>query len=469
MNSLTAADRLALKASVYRDSPVDWVQRELREHLWSKQREIFESVRDNRRTAVHSCHGSGKSFTAARVALWWLEIHEPGTAFVVTSAPTGRQVKAILWREIGRAHAKAGLPGRTNQTELWVEMAEGNEEMVAFGFKPSEHDPAAFQGIHARYVLVIFDEAAGMPDSLWDDADSLIANDDSRFLVIGNPEDPTSEFAKVCQPGSGWNAIKISAFDTPNFTGEKVPEDVQHVLVGPVWVEEKKRKWGETNPMYVCKVLGEFPDVQDDGLIPVRWVKAAQDRTLEREKPVELGVDVGGGGDKSVIACRWGPVVRVIAKNQNPDTMQTTGLVLAKGRELGATKIKIDEIGIGKGVVDRAKELGRSEVEGINVGRQPDDTESFANRKAEGWWGVRERFQEGSIDIDPDDEDLAAQLCDMRYKRTSAGKIQVESKDEMKRRGKTSPDEADAVMLCFLPPPKGEYAHVTSLVLGRRR
>ena len=437
--------------------PVRWVEERLGEFVWSKQRQIMESVRSNRRTAVPSCHETGKSFIAARIAVWWIDSHPLGEAFVVTSATTGDQVKAILWREIGRAHAK-GLPGRTNQTEWFVPMPGGREELVAIGRKPSDYNPTAFQGIHARYVLVIFDEASGIaggsseePHSLWEAADSLIANDESRFLAIGNPDDPQSEFCKVCSPGSGWNTIRVDAFDTPNFTGEPVPDALKHVLIGRTWVEEKRRKWGEDNPLWVSKIRGQFPVRSADGLIPLDWIRAAQLRILPTGSLNELGVDVGaGGGGKNTVAQRQGSYVRIIRRDQEPDTMKSCGNLLYDLRMTKASIAKVDEVGVGRGLVDRAVEQNATVV-GVNVGLPAKDKEAFENIRAEGYWLLRERFGEGDIDLDPADDDLAAQLVDIRFKRSSRGRILIESKDEMKRRGRSSPDDADAVMLAFLP------------------
>src|SRR5689334_4681109 len=100
----------------YLADPVGWVQGVLGEHVWSKQREIAEAVRDHRKVAVPSCHEAGKSWLASRIVAWWLAVHKPGEAFAVTTAPTAPQVRAILWREINRAHRKGNLPGRTNLT-----------------------------------------------------------------------------------------------------------------------------------------------------------------------------------------------------------------------------------------------------------------------------------------------------------------------------------------------------------------
>src|SRR5450631_2709331 len=208
--------------SQWRRDPVGFVEQGLLGFLWSKQKEIMLSVLHNRRTAVQSCHDVGKSYVAARIAAWWCSCHEPGEAFLVSMAPTFHQVKAILWREVQKAHIAGGLPGTLNLTEWKI-----GQELIGFGRSPADTDPTAIQGIHAPQVLVIGDEAGGLAKAIIDGADSLIANDDSRFLLIGNPDDPSTEFANVCKPGSGWNVIRIDAFESPNFTNEPVPDRIR--------------------------------------------------------------------------------------------------------------------------------------------------------------------------------------------------------------------------------------------------
>jgi len=503
-----AALEAELNRRRYGTDPGRWMRERLGEHPWSRQVAIAESVRDHRRTAVRSAHSTGKSWLAARIAAWWLDTNPVGEAFVVTTAPTFPQVRAILWREINRAHAAGRLPGRVNQTEWWMPRPGGGEELVAFGRKPGDMDPSAFQGIHAARVLVVVDEACGVPVPLWNAADSLISSEESRMLAIGNPDDPATEFHEVCKPGSGWHVLVIGAEDTPNFTGEPLPEKVARQLTSRTWVEEKRHKWAtvwrwetgadgrehlvppanqprdtSASPLWFSKVLGEFPTATQDGLIPIAWIRAAQERDLrhvleaptppppkapgeaddaykarleayEAAKkahaaiPHELGVDVGGGQDRNTIAERYGPVVRILSADQNPDTMQTCGRVIQALRSTGATRAKVDYIGIGRGVVDRGREQGHPFV-GVNVGEAASDTEAFANLRAELWWGMRERFEAGDVDLDPQDDDLAAELCALRYKTTSRGQILIESKDDMRRRGLDSPDRADALMLAL--------------------
>jgi len=477
--------KLFLQRQIWAKDPVKWAEERLGLFLWSKQREILRAMVTHRKVAVQSCHEIGKSFIASLIVAWWIDTHELGQSFAITTAPTGPQVKAVLWREISRRHSEGKLGGRMNTTEWLIKMPSGKEELVAMGRKPSDYNPTAFQGLHAPALLFVIDEACGVPYSLWEAGDSLIANDDSKALAIGNPDDPTTEFKKICSPGSGWHVIQVGAFDTPNFTGEEVPTYLRKNLIGELYVEEKRKRlapswrWnadrskvvppGETeeeqreamstaNPIWLSKVLGLFPENAVEGtLIPMTWVLAAQQREFPAAGVSRLGVDVGGGGDSSTIAERKGAHVRIRHEDHNPDTMQTCGNVVAWMKKTGATQANIDTIGIGHGVVDRGKELtkepgspvyGRSFV-GINVGEAAIDSDNFVNRRAELWWHVRELFESGKIDIDAADDDLAGELVEIRFKRTSSGKIQIESKAEAAKRGVPSPNRADALMLSF--------------------
>lgn len=433
----------------YLGDPVGFTREVLREQPWSKQRAVMESVRDNRYTAVPSCHGVGKSWDAARIVSWWLSVHAPGTAFAVTTAPSFPQVRAILWREIHRAHQGGGLPGRINQTEWWMA-----DEIVAFGRKPADYDPSAFQGIHAQFVLVVIDEACGVGKPLWDAADTLMTNTNSRMLAIGNPDDPASQFAKVCRPASGWNVMPVSAFDSPNFTGEEVPEEVSRELLSETWVEERRTRWGEGSALWESKVMGRFPELSDDTLIPLSWVERARERGRDgwpETTNKELGVDVARfGSDKTIIGLREGKSFRVIHEASKQDTMVTTGQVVKALKETGAFGAKVDVVGLGAGVVDRLAEMG-APVVAMSAGSRPYDTERFVNQRAEWWWNLRELFEADEAIIDPDDEELAEQLSSLKYKLDSRGRVLLESKDDAKKRGVSSPDKGDAMAMAFAP------------------
>jgi hypothetical protein len=478
-----AALELELQKRRWQSHPNLWIKERLNEFTWSKQDEILRSVEAYRRTLVQSCHEVGKSWLAGRIAAWWLDCWPPGTAFVVTTAPSNPQIKAILWKEIGRAFMRGKLAGRVNQTE-WYMKVNGKEELVAFGRKPDDYDPAAFQGIHAPRVLVMIDEANGVRGPLHDAADSLIANDDSKVVMIGNPDDPEGEFYEASKPGSGWNVVTVSAFDSPNFTGEYIPSTVAKQLIGKVYVEEKRRKWAphwswtldgskcvppegvnpatdpHSNPYWKSKVLGLFPETTSaDGLIPISWVKSAQLRNLSstiKDGPNELGADIGAGGDSTAICHREGYVFRIIRSDNDPDTMSQCGKIIEDLRRTKADCVKIDKIGIGWGVVNRGQELGKPFI-GVNVGEgaTEDDENSddrFLNLKAELWWNVRDLFERGLIDIDPADDDLAAELLSVRFERRSNGKIKImDKKRDTNGKKIASPNRAESLMLAAAP------------------
>lgn len=448
--------------------PAFFVNYVVGDQLWAKQVEILNSVRDHKRTAVRSCHGAGKSFTAARAALWFLFCN-PGS-IVATTAPTFRQVRAVLWQEIRKAYSKAKLPlgGKLLQTELPV--ADG---WFAFGF--STDDPDAFQGLHSSSgkVLVILDEASGVPRPIWEAVEGVLTSDDCRLLAIGNPTDPSSAFADEFRvPGT--NRITISAFDTPNL---RLGRTVVPGLVSAEWVEDKKRRWGETSPMYVARVLGMFPDISTDTLFPLSWLEKARDlaaKVTPQGFP-ELGQDVARfGDDASVTFAKFrtregGRLLKFLQEWNKEGTDQTTGRVINLIREHNATAVRVDDSGVGGGVTDQLK-AAQVFVNGqlpalnpavsvipVNVGEAATDTDHFANLKAELYWGMREDVYSGQLALDIDDETLA-QLSSLKYKFTPKGQIIIESKQDMKKRGLPSPDKAEAAMLA--------HAKLTSVPLA---
>ena len=445
------------RADRWAQNPASWVQDRLGQMVWSKQREIMESVRDHRKTAVRSCHGAGKSHVASLVVSWWLDAHPPGEAFVVTTAPTSTQVRAILWRYIRRMHKSAGLPGRVNQVEWLID-----EELVAFGRKPADADESAFQGIHAPYVLVVLDEACGIPESLWIGAEAITTGPWCRILAIGNPDNSATHFYKVSQPGSGWNSVRISAYDTPNFTGEKVPEIVAVSLISKEWVEEKKTEWGTENALFRSKVEGEF--TLDAADTVVRSSDVATCRTDTEAvyspadlSPVELGVDVGGGLDETVVRERRGVLAGREWRIRTDRPEKIAPLVLRAIRESGATAVKIDSIGVGFGVIGELRNAASrgehsARIIGVNVSENPRDKKKFANLRAEMWWTIgRELSAQGGWDLSRmDNGDItAAQLLVPRWELDTKGRIIVEPKDKIRERIGRSPDNADALLLAY--------------------
>lgn len=432
----------------YLDKPVDWCfERIPSGFVWSKQKEILESVRDNKYTAVKACHGPGKSDVAAKACCWWLDVHDIGSAFVVTTAPTWPQVQTILWRYIRRIHNQANLPGRLTLECQWYmgEGAGGNEELIAMGRKPADYNEQAFQGIHARYILIVIDESCGVPVPLWNAVLSLATNDNARILAIGNPDDPSSYFATVCKPGSGWNVITISAFDTPNFTGEPIPDWLKQDLVSPDWVADRAKDWGIDSPVYRSKVLGEFPDISDEFLITPAMLDRAYSTDLPGLEVGRYGCDIARMGvDKTVIYRNRGNQLRFADSWGQLDTMKTAGRIAHKiDHYPDNVPATIDSIGVGAGVVDRLKEQG-FEVIGFQGSERAFRPDKFKNRRAEVYWEFRQGLEQGIYDLDPEDAKLASELTQIKWWIDSGGRVVVESKEDMRERGVPSPDHADA-------------------------
>ncbi len=452
------ADRLDPPPNPYTSDPAAWVVDRLGEFLWSKQREVGRSVVEHRRTAVPSCHETGKSFNASRLASWWIDIHPPGTATVVTTAPTFMQVRGILWKEIKRAHRKGSLAGHCNQTEWWI-----GEHLAAFGRKPSDYDENAFQGIHDEWVLVILDEACGIPEQLWVAANSLIADVNGRILAIGNPDDPTSYFAKICQPGSGWNVIEIGYRDTPNFTGEAVPEDVARRLISQLYLDDMALDVGVGSPLWISKVEGRFPIDATDGVIPASAVARCRIPAEPSVPPqpslvqVQLGVDVGGSeqGDKTVVRERRDRKAGRVWRMQSSESERVAEFIRACIVESGAQTVKIDSIGIGWGVaghLNAMREDGKhaARVVKVNVGAAPMNPKRFPKLRDELWWDVGRGLSERQDwDLSAIDDRTAADLIAPKWKPDPAGRIKVEPKQDTQSRLGRSPDDADALLLAF--------------------
>lgn len=467
---LDEAGEREIQSEEYATSPGKWADAKLGTFLWSKQIEIADSVRDHRLTAVHSCHGSGKSFNAAQLVCWWLDTHPPGEARVVTTAPTGDQVRAILWSEIngafGRAEARGNpFMGRINETDWKL-----GKRLIAFGRKPSDYNPHAFQGIHAKYVLVILDEACGVNKQFWTAAMSIATGEHCRILAIGNPDDPSSQFAKNCGPDSRWNVIHISAFDTPNFTDEKVPDEIRPMLVSQDYVDDMLAEFGEESPTYISKVKGEFPSDAEDGVVrlsKVRACHAPRESTLppERQMPVEFGIDMGGGGDETVVRERRGMVVGREWKFREKDPVLATTKILGYIQLARPAMVKIDSIGIGWGIAGSLREKGlqglhSATIVPVNVSEASTEPDRFLRLRSQIWWQIgRQLSEDQGWDLseleEMDRERLVSQLTAPKYILDASGRVVVEPKAETIKRLGRSPDNADALLLAFYTPAGG--------------
>jgi len=463
----------------WENDPVGFVEEGLKETLWSKQREILSSIVHNKRTVVPACHAPGKSHLAARAVAWWISVHPPGTAIAITTATTYRQVRNIMWSQIRRVHTANNLPGEILTTQWKLDGT-----VVAYGFSPSAHDETAVQGIHAPHLLIVVDEAGGLSDTIGSALEALMTGGHTRLLVLGNP--PTDQeqtwFERICSSPI-YNILPISVWDTPNFTGEETglckscpsyieEHKVATHLVDKVWVDEVIGEFGEDAPFVEARVHARFPKSSVGKVIPFSWAEeATHNETPIESDAIRLGVDIASdGGDEFVIALADGYRIKIVHRSSgkaNANAVDVAGVIMEeidrcvlihKERNVSEkVRVKIDTIGVGWGVVSLlerwVKERGtRADIVGVNVAERPKDQTRFKNQRAEMWWNARQLIQpkDGKQDVRLDiDRQVLAQLASPSYKSDSSGRIQIEAKAEMKRRGVSSPDRAEAILLAL--------------------
>lgn len=448
-------------AAVHRWKPVEWAEsRGL--SLWSAQRRILEAIAAHRNVAVHSHHAAGKTFTAALAVSWWIDSRTPGKARAFTTAPTFFQVRSLLWTEMGRLHGQLGLKGRCNQTELVVPDPSGRDFLAAWGRKPSDHDKAAFQGVHDEEgVLAVADEACGIPASILEDLEKNLTGPDDRMLLIGNPDDPTSLFARICRGEiPGWHVIHLDAYVSPNWTGEQVPPAVARSLISKEWAAAQATKYGDQSPTYLARVRGMFPAESSDAVIPLSFLARVRDPADGNpDKPRVLGVDVGATGDRTKATLRVGMAV---AETHTPartsDSAQLVNDLVDIITSTQAEEVRIDSIGIGWGVAGalaQARADGRHHavVSKVNVAERAHDPGRFVNRRSELWWLARERCESGDWDLSAATGDALEQLSWPKWDRDPRGRIRVERKEDTISRHGHSPDDADSVLLCWADGP----------------
>lgn len=456
LDSVISDLRQRSKKSEYLTDPALWAKEVLGKTLWSKQREIAQSVVDNTHTAVVSCNGAGKSGLAGILAVWWVAVHDVRDVAVICSAPTYIQIARVLFKEIQDNFRAAGehgikLPGYITQSQEW-KLDDGT--VMAWGRRPADKDiVSAFQGIHRRYVMVILDEAGGIPNDLYTATEAVTNTEGARVLAIGNPDQRGTPFHKIFKEDPTWNKIKISAFDTPNFTEEKheVPAELLPLLIQPAWVERQKISWGVDSARYKSKILAEFPDEADNTFFSQSAIDRGIDTQIDEDYANEayLGVDLArfGEDDSKVYINRAGRC-RLLATWTKATSIESATRIHNLAIEHGATQVRIDASGLGGPIVDQVVALSEDRYITISMlgsAASPDNTR-WLNARAHNYDTLREAMLEGKIDIDPDDKTLIDEMLMIQYKFSGKGAIQIESKDDMRSRGVKSPDSLDALV-----------------------
>lgn len=431
----------------YYDQPVLFVREVLGQEPEEWQAEALMAIAaGKRKLSIRSGHGVGKSTFASWAAIWYGTTRY--TCKVVITAPTSSQLYDALFAELKAQINK--LPEFV--LALWdvkserVELKAAPQEVFISARTSRAEQPEAMQGVHAEHVLLIADEASGIPEAVFEAAVGSMSGHNACTLLLGNPTQSTGLFYDTHHRlRDVWWTKKVSCEDVPN-------------RVSKEYIEEVALTYGEASNAYRVRVLGEFPLADDDAVIPISLLEAAKVREIltSPAAPMVWGLDVARfGSDRTVLSKRKGfKLFEPQAVKRNLETMQVAGFVVNEWNEtpqhLRPGEILIDAIGLGAGVADRLREVGLPAVD-INVSEAPAFGEKFVNLRSEIWWRGREWFEKRNATISHGDGRLIDELAMVRYSFTSNGKIKVESKDDIKKRtrDRSSPDLADSFLLTF--------------------
>lgn len=442
--------------SYYADHIIDYVKEVIGATPDDIQGDILLSVQDNRNTAVRSGHGIGKSALEAWT-IKWFNYSRPFPKIPCT-APTQHQLHDILWAELSKWNNRAADGWLFEWTaERFYHKAHPERW---FAVARTASTPDALQGFHEEHIFYVIDEASGVKDKIFEPVLGALTSPNSKFLLCGNPTLLVGFFYDAFNK----NRSQFNTFHVDSRNSSRVDKEFIQMIID---------MYGEDSDVFRVRVAGDFPNAEPDSFIPLNWVeKASIIKTLVLQQGIrrlDIGVDVARfGDDESVIASL------IDKKKQLPseiyrhnDTMKLTGHLVQKvERHIKTTQqihVKIDCDGLGVGVYDRFKEIILQKqwrnvfvYEGHFGGKggklKSGDPVEFENSTGLMWGTVRENLRTGNIELWNDQEQIT-QLSNRKYRVSSDGEISLEKKEEMKKRGRKSPDRADGLVLAVWDPP----------------
>lgn len=437
------------RISEWRTQPLLFVKQALKAEPDNWQRNILYDLSTRDRIAIRSGHGPGKSALLSWAILWFLVTHFP--AKIPVTGSNFDQLRKTLWSELSLwlGRMPEVLRGQ------WVYSAESlayrraPEESFAVLRTASKERAQGLAGFHARHVMVVVDEASAVANEIFTVLRGALTTEGAKLLIAGNPVLREGDFFDAFhKQRQFYKTHHISSIDSPR--------------VSRAWIQEQADYYGEDSNVYRVRVLGEFPLQDWDGVIPLPLLEAAAAREIAAIDIAPVwGIDVARyGSDRSAIAKRQGNVQLEPVKHRSGlDTEQLAGWIMQEWletpRQLRPDRINIDVIGIGAGVYDRLarerrfQELGPTTIASVNVAEMPSGRERFERLRDELWWTCREWLEARDCRLCPEDQALIGELAGPKYEPRPNGKLRVESKDDMKKRGLRSPDLADAWVHTF--------------------
>ncbi|MHC4506225.1 MAG: hypothetical protein ACYTFI_23265, partial [Planctomycetota bacterium] len=406
----------------FRTDPVAFARELLGTSPWAMQEDVLRTLAEGPRVAVAGGHAVGKGHVSASAMLWYLYSHRP--SIVLSTAPTERQVKRLLWGELRRqwAASKLGSVGRMlGGTELRLA-----PDWYAFGF--STWDSNRFQGFHSPHMLVVIDEAAGVSREIFEAVDAVLTGGDARLLLIGNPTTRSGRFYEAFARRK-FATLRIPCTAHPNVTG------AGSVIPGAVtreWIEYIRSAYGKESAYYQSRVLAQFPKEDSDSLVLGEWSERAFAHSRGAPGVRSLGADIARFGSDStvIVAAEGGSVIRMITmRKRDLVTVADSVRDAARAHSIPPEMIHVDDTGLGGGVTDMLRARGLA-ARGVRFGSAPRDKRRFANRKAEIFWHLRQLFEAGAVALAPiagtrDGEILREQLGLLRVDYAEDGRIKI--------------------------------------------
>jgi hypothetical protein len=361
---------------------------------------------------------------------------------VVVTANTKTQLETKTWRELAKWHKLMLNAHWFEWTASKFYYKQHPSTWFASAVPWSKERSEAFAGTHEKYVLLVFDEASAVDDVIWEVASGAMLEPGAFWLAFGNPTRSIGRF-KECFPGGKfahrWKHTKVDSRDVRRSNKEQIRQ----------WIED----YGEDSDFVRVRVKGIFPRAGSTQFIPEDIVDMAMNAQMVPGSfdyaPVLIGVDVARyGDDRSTILVRQGRWLRKMRKFPGIDTMRLVGHVTEDIRQFNPAAVFVDAVGMGAGVVDRLRQLGYDVIE-VNGAEKPLNEDLYRNLRAEMWDKMRDWLKQAYL---PKDDELKADLCGIEYGFDEKNRIQLEKKEDMKGRGLSSPDLADALAMTFAFP-----------------
>lgn len=426
--------------------------------IWDLQDQLLtavpKAIKEHKHIYVASGHSLGKDYICGAIALWFLDCYNK--SIVIETAPTDRQVKKVMYGEtLNHWNRRNPAYGGTAFRTPYIEHSPSDHYLLGFTTKETGASKDAsggkFQGFHSNSVCVIVSEAQAVEDDIYDQIDAVTTAENNLIIFIGNPTRARGRFAKGLKDKERNIVFNFSCLENPNYKQRSI---VIPGLTTYEWVEDKRTKWGESDPRWYGRVLGQIPktsinNVFDESMIEIGR-KVKDTHGLSHNSGTAMDV-AGEGIDNNVIMSGTRGVIKnIVARTQGSPSLNAIECQ-AECEKVEGNFIIVDCDGLGIGTWQELQKItGLDEkfhlvkYHGSAAVKNPITRKDigYQNLRALATWTARERLIKGLASI-PDDDELIEELLEIEFFENNRGLIQIEDKQDIKDRLDRSPDKAD--------------------------